>query len=197
MLAYKDYGKELEKVGLDEIIVPLHGHVEELHDFITQAEGSFGQTVQGLDNIRETGMFNEIRIVVHKLNYVFLPEIAELIATRFSFADRIVFLYFDAIGSGALNKKRLFVNMKDVGPFLEKAFEKLGTMQEKARIYHFPQCVLPESIRKKVYGMTVENERIYFGKNCSECKFFKKCPGIWKSYATNYGLEEFEKVKAK
>ena len=153
--------------------------------------------MQGLDNIKETGMLKEIRVVVHRLNYVFLPEIAELIATRFPFADRIVFLYFDAIGSGSLNKKRLFVNMKEIAPFLEKAFEKLGTMRERARIYHFPQCVLPESIREKAYGMTVEKKRICFGKECRQCTYFNKCPGIWKTYKSNFGLKEFKQVKAK
>ncbi len=196
MLSYKDYGKELEKIGLDEIIIPLHGHNSALHDFVTQTKGSFEQTVQGIKNLRESGLTREIRIVVHKVNYVYLPEIASFIATNFPFVDRIVFLYFDAIGSGAVNKKRLLVPMKEVAPFLEKAFNELGVLGEKAAIYHFPQCILPEGVRKKVYGKTVEMRRICFAKECGQCVYFEKCPGIWKSYKGNFGLGEFEKVNA-
>jgi len=196
MLSYGDYGKELEKIGLDEIIIPLHGHNSALHDFVTQTEGSFEQTVRGIKNLRESGMAREIRVVVHRLNYVYLPETASFIATNFPFVDRIVFLYFDAIGSGAVNKKRLFVSMKEVAPFLEKAFKELGKEREKAAIYHFPQCILPESIRKSVYGKTVEMQRICFAKECGQCSYFGKCPGIWKSYKSNFGLGEFRQVKA-
>ncbi len=194
MLAYKGYGKELEKIGLNEIIIPLHGHNAALHDFISQTEGSFAQTVQGIKNIRKSRMTTELRVVVHRLNYVYLPHIASFIAKQMPFVDRIVFLYFDAIGSGALNRERLAVSFKQVVPFLAKAFDRLGRTREKARLYHFPQCILPKSLRKAVYGRTVEMTRIFFKPECRECTYFSKCPGIWKTYKRNIGLQEFNAV---
>ncbi len=197
MLSYESYGKELEKIGLNELIIPLHGHNRALHDFITQTDGSFEQTVKGIKNLRESRMTREIRIVVHKLNYVYLPEIAAFISKELPFVDKIVFLYFDAIGSGSVNKKRLHIPITDVAPFLEKAFKELGKAGKKARIYHFPQCTLPKSIREKVYGKTVETQRICFAKECRQCSYVNKCPGIWKTYKSNFGLQEFKPVKAK
>jgi len=197
MLSYKSYGEELEKIGLNEIVIPLHGHNKALHDFVTQTSGSFEQTVQGIKNLRKSRMIKELRVVVHKLNYVYLPEIASFISQELPFVDRIVFLYFDAIGSGSVNKKRLFIPFKDIAPFLEKAFKELGKEEKKAKIYHFPQCVLPKGIRKNVYGKTVEMQRICFAEECRKCAYFNKCPGVWKTYKSNFGLQEFKPVKAK
>jgi len=195
MLAYSGYGPGLEKAGLGEIIIPLHGHNAALHDFITQADGSFGQTVQGIKNLGESGLARELRVVVHKVNYVFLPQIADFIEKQFGFVDRVVFLYFDAIGSASANRKRLFVPYSEVSPFLAGAFERLGKMRGKARLYHFPQCVLPAGLRRAVYGRTVGMERVVFPKACGQCVYRRKCPGVWKTYRSNFGLGEFKPVK--
>ncbi|MCK5334449.1 MAG: radical SAM protein, partial [Candidatus Aenigmarchaeota archaeon] len=53
MLAYPDFVDKLISTGLKNYILPVHAHASELHDFITQADGSFEQTKKGILNLLE------------------------------------------------------------------------------------------------------------------------------------------------
>ena len=48
--------------------IPLHAHIDSLHDYITRADGSFSQTQRGIKNLIRAGQRVEIRIVLSKLN---------------------------------------------------------------------------------------------------------------------------------
>jgi His-Xaa-Ser system radical SAM maturase HxsC len=192
-LAYKDYCRRLVESGLKKFIIPIHAHEAELHDFITRSEGSFKQTLKGLKNLSEFDVNIEVRVIIHGINYPFLAEIARLIKKEVSRVDRVVLLYFDAIGSGAINKERLFVKMEWVVPYLQKAIDELEGYN--VQVYHFPSCVLGEEYRKYSVGKTVEDARITFGEDCEQCSIKAECSGVWKTYEKKFGMGEFKAVR--
>ena len=49
--SYSDFARSLASSGVDEVLVSLHAASGELHDRLTQAPGSFEQTVAGLANL--------------------------------------------------------------------------------------------------------------------------------------------------
>jgi molybdenum cofactor biosynthesis enzyme MoaA len=188
---YQDYVRQLVDSGVNTFIIPLHAHHRDLHDFIARTKGSFDQTVQAIKNLEPYNSKVEIRIVVHGINYPFLPEIAELINREFKNVS-VVFLYFDTIGSALVNRNRLIVPMLKVVPHLERAVDLL---KKDASIYHFPLCVLHENYRNLAKGTTVIEKRITFAKQCSSCRMKKDCCGIWKTYSRFVGTKEFEPIK--
>ncbi|MFP4111930.1 MAG: radical SAM protein [Candidatus Woesearchaeota archaeon] len=187
---YNDYTKDIIESGVNKFIIPLHAHRSELHDFITRSKGSFRQTCIGIKNLFKSGANAEIRIVVHGMNYPFLPETASLIRKHFRKAHT-VFLYFDAIGSANINRDKLLVNMEKVMPYLEKALDII----DDVRLYHFPLCLLNEKNREKAKGKTVVERRIGYAKACHECKLKDECPGIWKTYLHRIGEHEFKAIR--
>ena len=193
MMAYPNYTKRLVATGVRKFIIPIHAHHKDLHDFISRSDGSFEQTLKGIKNLSKHDVDIEIRVIIHAINYVFLPQIAELIKNGFDSVSRIVLLYFDAIGSGFLNRKRLFVPMTKVVPYLQEAVDFLEGYN--VRLYHFPLCVLDKKYHEKAKGVTVVSRRITFKKECDKCKLKNECPGIWQTYAKLVGVEEFEFVR--
>ena len=191
----KKYTQEISDLDVNYYIIPLHAHSPELHDFITRSPGSFDQTIRGIKNLLKFGKNVEIRVVVHGINYPFLSEISQMIVKEFPNISRIVFLYFDAIGSGSLNKKRLFVKMTKLIPYLEKSVEILIDNEIETHIYHIPNCVIDEKYWKLISGKTVEDRRIMFKDECKNCKLKDNCPGIWKTYANWMGVNEFKVIK--
>lgn len=190
MLIYADYCKKLISSGIDTFIIPIHAHEQGLHDFITRSKGSFKQTIRGIKNITRFNVNVEIRIVIHGLNYPFLPEIAELI-NRFSNC-KVVFLYFDIIGSAYLNKEKLVIPISKVSPYLQDA---LDILNKEVMIYHVPPCTIQQDYRKYLAGKTVEDRRITFLDSCSRCLVMDKCCGIWKTYAKIIGTDEFKPIE--
>lgn len=69
MFCYPKYIKEAKAAGLDEITFSIHGHNQQLHDYLTGINGSFRQTIAGLKNALALGFIVNIDIVINKQNY--------------------------------------------------------------------------------------------------------------------------------
>ncbi|MCD6230253.1 MAG: radical SAM protein [Candidatus Diapherotrites archaeon] len=190
MFCYADFSKKMTDLGLKSVAVPLHAGEEELFEKITQAKGSFIQTIEGIQNLLRLGVEVEIRVVVHNLNYEALPRIAKFISLNMPSVSNVVFLYFNIVGSAALNKKQLIVRYSEVVPFLEKACSVLKENELDFILYHFPKCVLSEKFRGYAEGVTTERKRLFFKEECNQCKYFSDCSGIWRSYKKFVGAEE-------
>lgn len=190
MFYYKDFSKKMVDLGLKSVAVPLHAGEEELFEKITQVKGSFIQTVGGIQNLLRLGVEVEIRIVVHNLNFEALPKTAEFISLNMPGVSNVVFLYFNIVGSAALNKEQLIVKYSEVVPFLEKACSILKKNELNFILYHFPKCVLSEKFRGYAEGVTTERKRLFFKEECNQCKYVSDCSGIWRSYKKFVGAEE-------
>lgn len=73
----------LERVisaGLQEITFSIHGHIREIHDFLTATPGSFDRALRAIIMIRKyyPQIILNIDIVVNKVNVRYLPKIVEL-----------------------------------------------------------------------------------------------------------------------
>lgn len=96
-------------IAQDQIAIPIHGSNAERHDAITQAQGSFAQTIQGLRTLAQGTMRIEIRIVVSKLNYRDISNIVELLLTL----PRITVVNFIALemcGNAIKNRAQVWID---------------------------------------------------------------------------------------
>jgi MoaA/NifB/PqqE/SkfB family radical SAM enzyme len=85
MLAYPKMVRRLKKAGCDVFAVALHGHRVELHDWLTRSEGSFEQTLKGLENLRAAKAVTIVNSMITRSNYRHMPELVQL-ASRYGVA---------------------------------------------------------------------------------------------------------------
>ena len=79
MLAYSKWVRHLMRAGCDVFAVALHGHRADLHDWLTQSEGSFEQTLKGLENLRGAEAVTLVNCVITRSNYRHMPELVQLV----------------------------------------------------------------------------------------------------------------------
>ncbi|MCB9727919.1 MAG: radical SAM protein [Deltaproteobacteria bacterium] len=96
MLAYPRFAETLCTSGADIFAVALHGPTAELHDWLTQAPGSFDQAVRGIRNVVRAGARVFINTVVTRSGFRHLPEVSALLPGLG--ASGIRFIWPDADG---------------------------------------------------------------------------------------------------
>lgn len=197
MFCYPGYLNKLMSLKANiEFIVSIHGPSDIIHDRITLAKGSFGQTVKGLKHILNLDHRNltlEIRIVIHRLNYRYLAKTVSFLAKNFRNADRIVLLFFEIEGRASRNFKLLKLNYNECKPIIKTIINKIKFFKE-FRLYHFPLCALDKKLFPYVWR-TLPPSEVSYPKGCTNCALIKHCLGIPKGYLKAFGTSEFRPFK--
>lgn len=81
-LAYASYARGLAAAGATAVDVSLHGSTAAMHDFHTQAAGSFAQTVTALGVARAAGLTVGVSVALTRSNFRHASEIARVAVTR-------------------------------------------------------------------------------------------------------------------
>ncbi len=196
MFYYPKFVEKFQGVRNLCVITELHAAEAKLHDEITQAKGSFRQSFEGIKNLLRNRFVVEFRIVVSRLNYKEVPEIAKMIVGEFNRVDRVVIFPIDIIGNAFVNKEKTVVKYSELVPFVEESIDILDKANVKVELYHIPYCVLSEKYHKFIKkGITVLERRVVLEEVCKRCRFEADCPRVWKTYAKQVGVEEFERVR--
>lgn len=191
--------------------IALHGHNAELHDQITQREGSFNETIEGIKNLIGFNKLVSVKLVISKLNYKYLKEIVDLL-------EIIKVKHFNmAFPHGLGNAKKNFFDVvpkyTEIEPYLLRALE--NSMQKNILFdtEAIPYCFLEgfeefasEIFLKKMkievravekYIEDWDQRRLEIkkkGRQCSECLFMEICEGPWVEYIDNYGDSELKPI---
>lgn len=127
MLAYRQAADALVGSGVDIVAVALHGHVPELHDWLTRVPGSFEQTMRGLKNARRAGAHVLLNTVVTRPNMRHLGAIAHLGVIHG--ARSVRFIWPKPRGEAAALAPSLICDPRMAGPHIDRAVayvERLG-----------------------------------------------------------------------
>ncbi len=210
MFAYLDYCKSLIAAGANEFSPALHGHVPELHDYLTNAPGSFRQVVAGIKNLKSLGQRVITNTVITKPNYRHLPEIARLLSGLK--VDQFQFAFVHATGSARKNFDSIVPRKTLVEPYLKEALAvgiKNGiSVMAEAMPFCFmagfedqvSERIMPEMAIFDEHGHLPDfkKSRLAEGKAkgsaCRKCKYDAVCEGPWKEYPERYGWSEFEPI---
>jgi MoaA/NifB/PqqE/SkfB family radical SAM enzyme len=196
MFCYEDYTKRLIDLKLPKfgIYANLSGHIPELHDKITNAPGSFTQTIAGIENLLKYNVNVEIRIVINRINYKFLPQIAEYLSIKFPNIPTIAFIAMNIVGNARINAKKVSIRYDEMVPYLERALDIILAKKINTRLYSFPLCVLKQKYRKFAKRIIFYKDKVQFLPQCEYCKCRKMCFGIWKSYIKEINDGEFKAI---
>jgi len=196
MFFYREFTERMVNIGLGNLKVgiALYGHDKGTHDAITRIPGSFEQTEKGIKNLIEFGIPVELRIIVSKLNYKSLKDMAEYIVRNLKGVYRVVFINMKYTGNAYINRKVLFVKYKDVVSHAEKASDILLKNNIEVKLFHFPLCIIKKKYWELAKGVTKQESELMFVKTCEKCNVKEKCPRIWKSYWVLAGDKEFKTI---
>ncbi|MBV7276159.1 His-Xaa-Ser system radical SAM maturase HxsC [Clostridium sp. PL3] len=162
------------------IAIPIHAHEPKLHDYISSIEGSFVQTFYGVKNLLDKGEKIEIRIVVNKLNYNMLKNIAFMINKYFAKVFRVSFMAMEMLGNAVVNNKEIWISFKDVQTELKQAVLLLLKSGIEVKIYNFPLCSLDKSLWS-LNVRSISDYKVRYKDKCKDCSVIEKCGGFFNS----------------
>ena len=211
MFASMDFCRKAIEAGATEFSPALHGYCSEQHDFLTQAEGSFIQTVKGIKNLKSLGALVITNTVVVKQNFRDLEKIAELLV-RLD-VDQYQFAFVHPMGNAWKNFDSIVPSMSIAAPYIHRGLQIGIDSHKRVMAEAVPFCmmkgyenyiaerIIPET---EVRGVDSQNtndftyQRLNYGKmkfsQCRRCIYNRICEGPWKEYPEKRGDTEFQMV---
>lgn len=208
-----DFLKEIKKAGANEISPAIHGSKPEIHDKLTNSNGSFKQTLMGIINAKRLGFYVLTNTVVNSINYKDLPEIAKLLV--YIKVNQFQMAFVHIIGTAWENRKWIVPKKTEALPYIKKALDIGISKGVKCYTEAIPYCLMKDyeqCIAEKIipdgpvvdadvfvenYGEYRRNEGKIKRKECQKCIYFKICEGPWREYPQIYGWDEFKPVLKK
>lgn len=200
---------KMSELTPNKIVVPIHADTPKLHDFITQSQGSFNETMLGIKNLYEYNLPVNLKTVINKLNYERLPQMIEMLAQKFPTCSGIITNMVILNSGKALENKNLIgVRFKSTTPYLENAIDIGKRYGFKVWIYSAPPCLLsekyrnylgtrfhPSLIRKNDEGeITRVKTRNQTAEKCKFCRYVAVCADAWGDYFEMYGTDEVQPI---
>ena len=207
MFSNKKYCEKLINAGANEFSPALHGHIPQLHDYLTRSPGSFLQTAKGIRNLRELGQYIITNSVITRSNYRTLPELASLLVHLG--VDQYQLAFVHALGSAQENFKSVVPQKSLIEPYVKKALDigiraNVSVMTEaipfcfmRGYEQYVAERIIPQT---KIYDadFVMEdytdfrlNEGKKKGEPCKECAMNHVCEGPWREYPDTFGWSEF------
>ncbi len=203
MFSNKNFTDEIINAGLTELWISIHSHIEEIADYLSQRQGSFKETVQGIKNVLDYDVYLGTNTLITKQNYQSLPEIVDFLADLGVSREQLRSMR--PVGNAYKNFYLVCPRLKEISPFVCRALE-LGIKRGlKMDVEAYPRCFVrgyehcifempPMEIRDIGYiregrymaynreGDSIRKRDRRKGPYCHECKYDSICLGIWKQY---------------
>lgn len=179
----------------NRVAIPIHGPNSELHDYITQTPNSFEQTVQGIRFLESSSAELEIRIVVSKLNYTTMLDIAKFIVGSFKRITCVNFIGLEMLGNAAKNASSIWIDYKSAFSYIQAAIDFLIMNKMDVKLYNFPLC----TVDREYWGIcakSISDYKVTFAEQCSDCSVKEMCGGFFSSTG-RYGKLSIEPVGKK
>ena len=160
--------------------IPIYGYDAKSHDAITQAEGSFEQSVKGIKNLLSHRMDIEIRIVVSKLNVEYMQKIADYIVEHFAGIVVVHFMAIEMMGNAVKNADKVWLPYEDCFKFLKDSITTIIRAGIDVELYNFPLC----TVDKEFWGLcrkSISDYKVQFASNCEQCIVKQLCGGMFDS----------------
>jgi molybdenum cofactor biosynthesis enzyme MoaA len=193
----------LVAAGLEEVFVSLHGSTAAISDAITEAPGTFAQTVAGIDALARSPVRLILNFVICQKNlHDFVPYV-ELVAARWPRA--LLNISFVAPSSDVVPKEKALVPLySDALPELAAALalaEKRGlTVVGFESMCGLPLCLVPAELNR-FFSIADVPEGFDEGEfvkteTCRRCALQTKCYGLRRGYRELHGETELKAVAA-
>ncbi len=210
-LADKNFAREIIKAGVNIFRIPVYGSNAKIHDSITQAEGSFNETIEGIRNIRDISPLIrlDLNTLVMQQNKDDLFNILNL-ALGFNpleFGISVMYVKYDKNYSD-------YVPIKDLGDYVGKIFRHVSQNNLNAVFFDIPYCVFgvyderiimpqPPDLGKynqprEMFKSNIKDLPSYRIKTkadiCKKCRLAGKCDGFLVNDIKKFGTGNLKPI---
>jgi uncharacterized radical SAM superfamily Fe-S cluster-containing enzyme len=205
-LAEPGMAESLVSAGLTGALVSLHSLDPDTLYAMTGVRGTLERSLKGIENLQNTGIPINVNCVTTIHNFRELPDIARYVAARPKSVRQVGWSFMAGAGD-AINHPELLPPLTEAMPYLIQALEIIDAAGLDTIIpgqCGIPQCMLPDHqsyfINNKVAvsdpsWKACQMENKVFTESCPACAAYLVCYGIWQTYASVYGTDEFVPLK--
>lgn len=165
--------------------VPLHSDYYRDHDIIAGVKEAYNETIAGIFNLSALGAVIELRIVINKLNYMRLPQMADFIQKNLPFVAWTAFMGMEHIGNAVTNERNIWIEPIDYSEKLAEAVLTLAQWRKDVAIYNVPLCLLPRSVHPFAKKSISDWKNKYL-PICDQCSLKYKCCGLFATSQKNF-----------
>ena len=158
--------------------VPLYSDYYARHDYVVQAKGAFNETMLGLHNLGRIGARVELRVVLHKLTYERLPQLAKFIFMNLPFVEQVSLMGLEYTGYTPHNDKLLWIETDEYAGELTAAVEFLAENGMNVSIFNHPLCTIPKPLWK-FSAKSISDWKRQYPAECNECLVRDACGGVF------------------
>lgn len=158
--------------------IPLHGYDAATHDSITQAPGSFDETVAGLKHLLARGFHVELRIVVSKITAEYMDALADRIVRDFPTVETVKFMGLEMLGNAARNRDRIWLPYAQAFEKSRNAIRRLILAGIDVGIYNFPLCAVDQEFWP-ICAKSITGYKVRFPESCGICAVRDACGGLF------------------
>lgn len=158
--------------------VPLHSDYYRDHDIIAGAKDAYNEAIAGIFNLSALGACVELRIVINKLNYKRLPQMADFIQKNLPFVGWIAFMSMEHIGHAVTNERTIWVEPIEYVKHLETAVMTLAQWNMDVAIYNIPLCLLPKTLYEFT-KQSISDWKTKYLPECDACSLKSQCCGLF------------------
>ncbi len=175
-----EYAKALKLAGDNKVMVgvPLHSDYEKDHDIIAGSKGAYNETILGLYNLAMQGIAIELRIVMNKLNYMRLPQMATFIHKNLSFVTWTAFMGMERVGFADTKSTHIWIEPIEYIPQLCQAVQLLDDFRHEVVIFNIPLCLLPEQYHPFA-EKSISDWKNKYTDCCEQCRLKEQCCGFF------------------
>lgn len=182
-----DFVHHLRLVGGNKVFVgvPIHSDYSKDHDIIAGVKNAFNETMLGLYNLADEGIAVELRVVINRLNYKRLPDLAKYIFKNLSFVSWTAFMGMEDTGLATQNAEHIWIEPIDYIPQLCEAVNYLAEWDLPVSIYNIPLCLLPREFHKYA-SKSISDWKIKYLDICKNCSAKENCCGLFSTSNRTY-----------
>ena len=208
--------KIIESLGTDydlrrlRYITAIHSFNKEVHDKLTNAVGSFDETIKGLKNLDKNNFHITIKNIMNKVTAKDMKDTLKFLCNSFSNNMDFELCTTDYSGRCQKHANELYINFEDLQPFVEQSLDSYEKNKNNCgrnlEIIETPLCLV-DPYYWKYFKINSQKSLIYIAPNeeskdnistninyncntnykeCQECAVKEYCSGIWTS---TYNLE--------
>jgi MoaA/NifB/PqqE/SkfB family radical SAM enzyme len=207
---YLPWCRSAVAAGATEFSPALHGSRPDIHDALTRAEGSFSQTVRGIENLVSLGQRVITNTVITRTNQADLPALAALLVGLGVRQFQLAFVHI--LGTAAAEWEAVVPRKSEVMPFVQRALDigrgagvacfteaiplcLMGGYEAHVAEARIPSTVVfdAEAVIDD-YSDYRRSQGKAKGPPCQSCRHASVCEGPWREYPERYGWDEFQPI---
>ncbi len=191
----------LAAAGVQRAFVSLHGTDAATSDGITEAPGTFEQTLAGIDALARTSIALRLNFVLCQPNYAQFPDFVDLVAQRWPHAA--VNVSFVAPSTDLVPRTRALIpRYQDVLPQVAEGMRRGRAagidVDGFESMCGIPLCLVPGDLEQFVgfadASAGLSAEEFVKPAGCTTCVLQTRCFGLRRGYAELYGTEALRPV---